>query len=181
MKQKSRSRWTEGRKNNKIRVFNMYCETLLPPCPFTSKAAFWDHSLPHTEGRLSLDQDKTTETHKMVTCRFLFCLHHSLVSCIHSSAAAFSHLPGYIKVSAARLWWDVWAQTSWRQNEGTHEWLKVTDRWTKCSLTIRVPMKNLVPQANCPFGPTSAFNSCSKRLVFHYSSFSPDIYCEGLP
>lgn len=42
-------------------------------------------------------------------------------------------------------------------------------------------MKNLVPQANCPFGPTPAFNSCSKIFVFHYSSFSPHIYCKGLP
>lgn len=172
MKQKPRSRWAEGRRkkeNNKIRVFKMYFEqTLLPPCPFTSKVASWDHILPHTEGRLLFDQDKT-ETHKMVTCIFLFCLHHSLVSCIHSSAAAFSHLRGYIKASCCQAGRDVWAQPSWRQNEGTHEWLKVTDRWTKCSLTIRVPMKNLVPQANCPFGPTPAFNSCSKIFVFHYS------------
>lgn len=42
-------------------------------------------------------------------------------------------------------------------------------------------MKNLVPQANCPFGPTPAFNSCSKIFVFHYSSFFPHIYCKGLP
>lgn len=106
MKQKPRSRWMEGRRkkeNKKIRVFNMHCEqTLLAPCPCPSKAAFWDHIPPHTEGRLLFDQDKTTETHKMGTCRFLFCLHHSLVSSIHSSAAAFSHLRGYIKASCCQ-------------------------------------------------------------------------------
>lgn len=42
-------------------------------------------------------------------------------------------------------------------------------------------MKNLVPQANCPFGPTPAFNSCSKIFVFHYSSFFPHICSKGLP